>query len=233
MTKWKCYTFEKVSSTNEIAKDYQEGSQIQALEQTKGRGRRARSWISNRGNLYLSFVVHKKYAVNALSLSMALAVFHAIKAFDEKIEVKLKWPNDVLLLGKKVSGILIERENAFEKGDKLIIGIGVNLISSPKEGLIYNAISLKEAGIGPSLEELKEKVSGFVSLYLQKIEEGKEDEIIKEFSALSFKKGEKITLHAPQGKKEGRYVGLTKEGALKLEINEKEEIFYVGDVLSC
>ena len=132
--KWEIKQFNSLASTNITARDYPVGSIIIAETQTAGRGRYGRIWQSPRGNLYVSFVfesnpMRDKY----LSFLTGLALAESLPEFN----VRLKWPNDVLLEGKKVAGILLETT-----GDKIIVGIGVNLVSSPDKNMLYPTANL-------------------------------------------------------------------------------------------
>ncbi|MDO9637396.1 MAG: biotin--[acetyl-CoA-carboxylase] ligase [Pseudotabrizicola sp.] len=109
---------------------------IVAATQTAGRGRRARPWSSPRGNLYATHVMHSADAPQSLALRSfvaALALYDALTAVTGTPQaLALKWPNDVLLSGGKVAGILLECQGARGQGGQtLAIGIGVNLIGHP------------------------------------------------------------------------------------------------------
>jgi BirA family biotin operon repressor/biotin-[acetyl-CoA-carboxylase] ligase len=136
--------FYKIGSTNTIAmmaaaEGSPEGSVFLAEEQTAGRGRGANSWQSPRSTgIYCSVVVRPALPpsdVLALSLAAGLAVQAAIREVDSRMEVDLKWPNDVLLNGKKVSGILTEMNAEATRVRYIVVGIGMNVnqASFPKE----------------------------------------------------------------------------------------------------
>jgi BirA family transcriptional regulator, biotin operon repressor / biotin---[acetyl-CoA-carboxylase] ligase len=124
--------YPQTTSTNHLAKDEAragapEGTVVIAGEQTLGRGRRERSWISPPGNLALSFVLYPtiKYLPSLImvaSLSTARAVTEVTG-----LETGIKWPNDVLINGKKVCGILVESEVRGSRVDYAVTGIGVNV----------------------------------------------------------------------------------------------------------
>jgi BirA family biotin operon repressor/biotin-[acetyl-CoA-carboxylase] ligase len=100
-----------------------------ALEQSAGRGRQGRSWVSDRGNFFGSTLIVLRAGdppPHSLSLIAGLALVEAIDAAAPEQTVMLKWPNDVLLLGRKLAGILLERS-----GDRVAAGFGVNLASPP------------------------------------------------------------------------------------------------------
>ncbi len=124
--------YPSVTSTMEVAKweaqqEAAEGTVIVAEEQTAGKGRIKRIWLSPRGNIALSIilypsVVHLPYLVMLASL----AVVYSIKTITG-LESQLKWPNDVLINGKKVGGILIESAIKGGRVDYAIIGIGIDV----------------------------------------------------------------------------------------------------------
>ena len=97
---------------------------IMAEAQSAGRGRYKRSWISHHGNLYASFIFDSEERDPRLSYMIAVAIAESLIAFG--IHPKIKWPNDILIDGKKVSGTLTEYAGRF-----VIIGIGINIKSNP------------------------------------------------------------------------------------------------------
>jgi len=145
----------EVGSTNdwllERAGDLEDGHWVVAGRQTAGRGRRGRVWRDGAGNLMASVLVKPQPgegAVQQLSFVAALALWDALlesstSHFSERL--KLKWPNDLLLDGRKVSGILLERG-----GDPLVIGFGVNIADAPDD-VERPAIALSATGIAAPL----------------------------------------------------------------------------------
>lgn len=123
------------------------------LEQTAGRGRRARAWSSPRGNFHgslLLFPAESPDLVALRSFAAALALRDAFVALTGLPQAfSLKWPNDVLLNGAKVAGILLEATSAGAGVQALVIGIGVNLIAHPDQ-------SVMEAGALPAVSLLSE-----------------------------------------------------------------------------
>jgi BirA family biotin operon repressor/biotin-[acetyl-CoA-carboxylase] ligase len=128
-----------------------DGMVVTAREQTAGRARRGRGWSSPVGNLYWSLIRYPEAAwppVWGLSMVAGLAVRDLARAaLPASVPVGLKWPNDVLVDGAKVAGILLE-SGAQEDRPWVVVGIGVNLIAAPTEGLLYRATSLSAAGAG-------------------------------------------------------------------------------------
>lgn len=127
-----------------------DGTWVVADEQTAGRGRRGRPWESARGNLFCTGLLRLSSGegpVSQLSFLIALALYDALSQWVSVDRLKLKWPNDVLLDGRKVSGILLESAGSAQPGDRWVAaGIGVNLVVYP-ENMERPAISLKAAGI--------------------------------------------------------------------------------------
>ena len=128
--------FYKVGSTNTVAmtaaaEGAPEGSAFLAEEQTAGRGRGANSWQSPRSTgIYCSVILRPALPpseVLALSLAVGLAVRAAIHDVDSRVPVDLKWPNDVLINGKKVCGILTEMNAEATRVRYIVVGIGINV----------------------------------------------------------------------------------------------------------
>jgi BirA family biotin operon repressor/biotin-[acetyl-CoA-carboxylase] ligase len=119
----------EVGSTNDWllarAGELPDGHWVVADRQTAGRGRRGRVWQDGQGNLMASVLVRSRGAVQQLSFVAAVALREAVAAACA-VEARLKWPNDLLVDGAKVSGILLERA-----GDALVIGFGVNVAGYP------------------------------------------------------------------------------------------------------
>ena len=126
-----------------------DGAIVTAREQTGGRARRGRSWTSPKGNLYWSRVAFPQPGwppVWGLSMVCGLAVLDLARAaLPAEVPVALKWPNDVLVDGGKLAGILLE--SGEQDGRPWVIsGIGVNLVSSPPTGQLYAAADLASKG---------------------------------------------------------------------------------------
>jgi BirA family transcriptional regulator, biotin operon repressor / biotin---[acetyl-CoA-carboxylase] ligase len=132
---------DRVASTNAEAALRAPGPVwVLGLEQTAGRGRRARPWASPRGNFHASLVMAPQGAAGHVALRSfvaALALRDALVAVTAAPQAfALKWPNDVLCNGGKIAGILLESTSVGAGVSHLVIGIGVNLIAAPDAGLI-------------------------------------------------------------------------------------------------
>ncbi len=121
------------------------GTVILAGEQTEGRGRVERTWLSPEGNIALSVILHPDVAsLPYLIMIASLAVVHSIEAVTG-LKTQIKWPNDILIDGKKVCGILIENEVKGNKAVYAIVGIGINVDLGPSDiaGISAPTTSLK------------------------------------------------------------------------------------------
>ena len=136
--KFEIFKFKKVTSTNDeainlIKNKKKEVGCIFSKTQTKGKGTKGKKWISEVGNLFGSFFfpLEKKYPpFNEFSIINPIIVSDVIRKFCKKNKVSLKWPNDVFVNEKKICGILQE-VITINKKRFLIVGIGINIISSP------------------------------------------------------------------------------------------------------
>jgi len=124
--------YPSLTSTMEVAKreaqqGAAEGTTIVADEQTAGRGRMKRAWLSPEGSIALSVILYPSVAhLPSLVMLASLAVVHSIEAVTG-LEAQIKWPNDVLIKGKKVCGILIESEVRRNMVNYAIVGLGLNV----------------------------------------------------------------------------------------------------------
>jgi len=115
------------TARREIKQGAAEGTVIIAGEQTGGRGRLKRAWLSPRGNIALSIILYPDItALPYLIMIASLAVAQSIETVAGK-KTQIKWPNDILIDGKKVCGILIENEVKGNKAAYSIVGIGINV----------------------------------------------------------------------------------------------------------
>ena len=157
----------EVTSTMDVARqevlaDAEEGLVVAAEEQTAGRGRFGRAWVSMAGqNLSFSVVLYpNRWALSRLSVAASVAVLRGIHQATG-LTASLKWPNDVRLGGKKVSGILVESALRQGHAQHAILGIGINVNQDPSEELAggYKATCLaKELGQRVSREEVMKAV---------------------------------------------------------------------------
>ncbi len=127
---YKLISFDKIPSTQTYALDMvasgtaRDHTIVMAEAQSAGRGRYRRTWVSHHGNFYASFIFSAPERDSRLSYMVAVAIAETIMSFG--VIPTIKWPNDILIDGKKVCGVLIEYAGAF-----VIVGIGINIKSNP------------------------------------------------------------------------------------------------------
>jgi BirA family biotin operon repressor/biotin-[acetyl-CoA-carboxylase] ligase len=230
--------FDAIDSTNEEAKRQArsgaaEGTLIWAGLQTAGRGRRGRAWISPAGNLYLSIVLRpgKSAAAGAqLGFAAALAVADAIAPLLPKgVRLGLKWPNDVLLDGRKVSGILLESQASDGHLDWLVVGIGGNLAKFP-EGVDYPTTSLAAARVAVTLEALLEAVAARFEAWYEGWRQAGFAPLRAAWLARAEGLGAPIRVRLAAGESQGRFAGIDEEGALLLDDAGGRRRVAAGDV---
>lgn len=163
---WRLHRLDFVDSTNDEAKREAkrlallagagEVVVVWALSQTGGRGRRGRAWEGFPGNLYCSVLLRPDVPLRQmalLSFLAAVALADAVHDLAPTMELRCKWPNDVLCRGRKVAGILLETEGAVAPW--LVLGMGVNVAAAPDPAtLMYPASCLAAEGCGASAGEV-------------------------------------------------------------------------------
>lgn len=228
---WEWTEVEQTSSTNDLAAQFlQEVKRpylITAKRQTCGRGRRGRSWVSEEGNLFLSLTVQSNMRdLGQLVIMSGLAVCRTVNYFCPQALAEVKWPNDVMVEGAKISGILFESA----KEDWWIMGVGINVVSQPSEGMMYDTISLNSLGCkAQRLEVLEHFIEEFDELLKQWKKEGFA-EIKKSWLDKAYKHGKKIIIKQERCNKEGIFVSIDDNGNLILLTEEGMEHIIVGDV---
>ncbi len=217
-----------VDSTNDEARHLaeggaSEGTVVWALEQRAGRGRRGRSWVSPPGNLYCSFVL-RPYVEPAraaqLSLVAAVALGEAFDRFLDPAAVGHKWPNDVLINGRKVAGILLESSGLSGACvEWVVLGCGVNVASYP-EDTEFPATSLRAEGAkGATVERMLEAfLRCFAAWQMRWREEGLAP-VRSAWLSRAVGLGAPITVRLPDAELHGRFSDLGADGALILDLD--------------
>ncbi|HEV2765882.1 MAG TPA: biotin--[acetyl-CoA-carboxylase] ligase, partial [Pyrinomonadaceae bacterium] len=234
--------FDSLPSTNteaarQAALGADEGLCVVAREQTKGRGRLGRVWVSPPdAGLYFSVVLRPGLDARAwplLTLSAALSVGDALSEACG-VEADIKWPNDLLAGGRKLCGILAEAVET-PRGRACVLGVGINLTrqSFPPE-LETTATSVESlTGTRPDVEAvLRELLRALSERYARLHEPDGGAETIKEWSARStYAEGRRVRVKTDAGTFEGTTRGLEPDGALRVETPSGDiQIVRAGDV---
>lgn len=233
---------DEVDSTNAHARRLAQAGErgplwIRANAQSAGRGREGRHWVSRPGNLYATLIFTPDAPLASLSqlgFVASLAVYDlAAHVLQSDVNLSLKWPNDVLLGGNKLSGILAESISVAGADRAVVaIGCGVNLQHSPDDTR-YGATSLADHGdtIGPDVAcpRLTKAMSHWLSVW----DDGEGfDGIRQAWTDRSHQIGTKISLDLGRKYASGTFQGLAADGALVLEIADgTRQLIRAGDVV--
>lgn len=219
--KWQTYHFDEVDSTNRVAVTHPVYAAVTADHQTGGRGRHGRVWESVKGNLYLSLVLPDFKDKNPyLAFVVGVAVAEALAEFG----VRLKWPNDVLLDGKKIGGILLEQAPG-----KLIAGIGINVVGHPAGQMAY---PVGDLGGRVSKLQVMQRILNEMDVYLKVFEEKGFAGIREKWLALSYlQTGDQMSVRLPHQTYTGKLNGIDENGLLLLELDDRTILkISAGDV---
>ncbi|TCM22218.1 BirA family biotin operon repressor/biotin-[acetyl-CoA-carboxylase] ligase [Novosphingobium sp. PhB165] len=208
-----------------------EGFWLRAVRQSAGRGRRGKEWSSPEGNLYTSTVIALRAddpAAHTLAFVAALAVRDLIAALlPADAAVQLKWPNDVLVAGAKISGILLER-----CGDHVIVGIGINLVSAPELADRATASVLASGGSDVDAQKVLEKLA---TAYARRLSQWRSEGLsatLRAWQQHAYPQGTplKVVLDG-EGEALGAFAGLDPDGALRLRLPDGSlRVIHAGDV---
>lgn len=214
---------------------------IRAARQTEGKGRSGRQWASEPGNLFASLLMRLNSPARAYQLSLVagVAVIEAIRnavAFAPGEDVRLKWPNDILVGTAKAGGILVESTMVAETPQSLggfvaVVGIGLNLASHP-QGLDRPVTHLGAHGTAPPPHLLLEVIGASMNNWVGVWAEGEGFEAVRSAWLQSAHPiGERMTINTGSGVVDGEFRGIDAEGALLLHVaGAGERHFTFGDV---
>jgi BirA family biotin operon repressor/biotin-[acetyl-CoA-carboxylase] ligase len=203
-----------------------EGDWLVAMEQEAGRGRQGRTWVSPRGNFYGSTLVELGPGdpqPQTLALAAGLALIETIDRALPGQALMLKWPNDLLLLGKKLAGILLERS-----GDRVVVGFGVNLSEAPdlpNRECASLGTRISPGDFAPLLADSFERL-----LHLWR--QSEPPLVAQAWLARAHAMGTRLTVHTGSDEVEsGRFDGIETDGALRLRRDDGSlEIVHAGDI---
>ena len=240
---YKIQVVEQTNSTNSDLLSYDPNahmvghSVVRVAEiQTHGKGRRGREWLSGIGDS-LTFSIMKTLSVpqksiSALSLVVGLAVVRAISDLGG-VGYSLKWPNDIVRLGKKVGGILIELGKIEKEKSLVIIGIGINVRQKKRSG--REGLLLVEDLFQDGMEVDRNKILAAIIKHIDSVIDIFENEgfmvLKKEWEKLHHYQGKKVQLSIKEGdQKVGVVVGIDHTGALLIKDENKIIKATIGDI---
>jgi BirA family biotin operon repressor/biotin-[acetyl-CoA-carboxylase] ligase len=232
--------FPEVDSTNAVGRGLIDHAMREEVElaptviaaacQTQGRGRRDRSWASPDGGVYATFVFHVPEDVRISHVPLAAAVWVAEAASAAGVDVRLKWPNDVLCRGRKLAGVLTEAKT---RGDETIVavGVGVNAVGSA-DRFDGRATTLEAEGASAaSVTAFFRELCLACDRYLRAPGEAR---IVDAWLARSrHAPGDEIRVRLENGTERelsGEFAGLTADGLLKVRVAGSEVVVASGEV---
>ena len=239
---YKLIEIESCGSTNDEARklailgeeNYPDGTLVWAKKQTAGRGRRGRAWDSPQGNLYISLILRPEVSLrkaSQLSFVAALALFDALGTISEPgHQIKLKWPNDVLLQDKKVAGILLESQaDSKEAPAWVILGVGVNVTRFPKN-TVFPSTSLSEENRSVSVETTLQAFARSFQRWANSWAQDGFEKIRLNWLERALGLGQKIEVNLETVTLEGIFKDIDKHGALVLDKDGTEHRITAGEV---
>jgi BirA family biotin operon repressor/biotin-[acetyl-CoA-carboxylase] ligase len=207
-----------------------EGVWLRAERQSGGRGRQGREWHSPPGNLYASTLVRLRPddpPAPTLALVAAVALHEVASGFVAGgTRVEIKWPNDLLVAGAKLSGILLERV-----GDAVVVGFGVNLSDHPDE-ILRPAINIGMLGGAPDPARFLDALASSFGRWVGRWRGEGLGPIRERWLAAAHPPGTALSTHIAGGARvEGLFDGLDESGALKLRLADGgTRVIHAGDV---
>ncbi len=257
------YHHKIVDSTNSLAYKMAELGRICdreiiiADEQSAGRGRLQRQWISPIGNLYFSLVLQSqalKADIYQLSFISIVALRQAIEEIFEKNgfyikndqnhpknpknkqkndknrpKIENKWPNDLLIDGKKIAGLLLESKNNQQNCQFAIVGIGVNIVSNP-QNTIFDASNLSEFGIKIDPQQLLYNFLDKFEILYQNWQNFGFAGIRNSWLSSAYRLNQQISIKIDQLQEEGIFETIDQNGNLVLKTADSRLLITVGDV---
>lgn len=243
-TEWagqELFCFDEIDSTNTKAKElaeqgYPSGTLIVADRQIAGRGRRGRSWDSPAGiGIFMTLLLKPDINPNNASMLTLVAALATAQAISDVTgaEAKIKWPNDIVINGKKVCGILTEMSAQFDYINHIVIGIGINVHneSFPEEIRETASSLLLESGKrihrADLIARFLERFEASYAIFLQTEDlEG----LMKDYNALLVNIQKQVRILDPKEPFEGKAIGITKRGELIVDTWESRKLVSSGEV---
>ncbi len=229
---------DEVESTNTLllsSKTFTNNGTVLLSEfQSKGRGRKDRVWFSNAGqNLTFSVLLKndfKDQKINLVNFGASLAVAQAIENLFQ-LNVELKWPNDVLVHGKKIAGILLESTSKGNKISKVVVGIGINVNQAnfPGKFEIQPTSIRREFKSLISREKLLSELLNIFETILEQID-SESNKVLNDWRGRCKMIGEKVKIMDDNKVKMGIFEDVDDYGYLILKSGDKREKIHYGDV---
>lgn len=233
---WRIDQYQRVLSTQNyvhdaIALGEEEGLVVQALTQQGARGRHGNKWSAPIGNLYMSVLLRPNCDLaqaGQLAFVVAVALSEALDEYIDgsKHTKTLKWPNDLLVDNRKISGILLEsdiRDNAL---NAIVLGVGVNIFKAPEFAVDLNEIAKDPVYVNKVRDKFLDKFGITYDLWQEKGFAPIRAAWLKQAHGI----GQAITARLPDESHKGVFKGITDDGSLILDQEGEERIIHAAEV---
>ena len=232
------FFLESVESTNDEIKNLSQNKKTSIAlfseEQTNGKGRSSNKWLSQKGDLTCSFFVSENFNLNDLgkiNIMISVCILDALKEIFMNLEVKVKWPNDLYIGEKKLGGILLETKVSRGNIINLIIGVGINLTSSP------NINKYKTTKITNYVSEISSKklflhLSKYIANYFKNFNKIDFRYYKKKWINYSKDIGKQVIIRKNEKIFNGKFKNINDSGELFLETEKKNILkFSFGEIV--
>ncbi|WP_258176106.1 biotin--[acetyl-CoA-carboxylase] ligase [Orenia metallireducens] len=234
--------YKEIESTNDTAKrlaqsGVDEGTVVIAEEQKRGKGRLGREFCSPLGGIWLSCILRPDIKPTLATRATYIASLAIVKTINKlsAVDAKIKWPNDILIGDKKVSGILTEMGAELDRVDYLVVGMGINLNFSLDnfDESLHNKVTTIYHETGKKVSRVE-----FVQALLEEIERiyyklNNFEEILEEWKAYSYTLGRIVKIDSKREEIIGEAIDIAEDGALLVKVDDKVRKFYSGEVSLC
>ena len=242
----KVYYFDSIDSTqNQALKIANEpennGAVIIAATQTGGKGRTGRKWISPKGGIWFSIILHPKFDISITTLFPIASSLALSKAIENTFEItpELKWPNDLTIKSKKIAGILVDAAFESNKIESLVLGVGINFnvdIKAIKKTLkdtpnFYGVSSLSEQNKKVKPIQLVQNFFVELEKIYELLNKKQTKKIILDWTKRSSTLGKNVEINTTDGKIKGKATKIDEDGALIISNKNKTEKVIAGDII--
>ena len=241
----KVYYFDTVDSTQNYAieiskKKNESGSVVISQRQTAGRGRMNRKWITIKGGLSMSVVLHPKFDASVSTLFPMAASLALATAIQKTINIKpnVKWPNDVVIKGKKVAGMIADASIQSNLIESMVLGVGINFKVDTKHlerqlkktENFYGVASLLKVNDSTNPLEMIQNFLSELEKIIALLDRGETNKIIQRWEKISNTIGKKVSVKTNNGTITGIAKKINSDGSLNIVKNGKIQRLLVGDI---
>ena len=241
----KVYYFDIIDSTQNFAmeiatKKNENGSIVIAQKQTSGRGRMNRKWVTGKGGVSLSIILHPKFDVSISTLFPIAASVALVNAIQNtlKINPNVKWPNDIVIKGKKVAGMIVDSTIESNLIENMILGVGINFKVDTKNlesklkdtENFYGVSSLLKTTNNITALELVQNFLFELEKVIILLNNGKTSQIIQRWEKSSTTIGKRVSIKTNDGIVTGIAKKINNDGSLNIIKNGKIQKVIAGDV---